>query len=77
MKLDLSLYKEDFYGVIGEKITVEEKERLDEIFSDLEAELGFLDEKRQEAEDNLRVFIEVLNEQNKQNENSEELFNFL
>lgn len=77
MKPDLTLYKKDILSTVGE-LSDESLAKINEIFDDLEAEVGFLDERRQDAEDSLRVFIEALAVQKKsqeENVNSEELFN--
>jgi hypothetical protein len=77
MKPDLSLYKKDFLSVVGE-LPEDALAKINEIFDDLEAEVGFLDERRQDAEDSLRTFIEALALQKKsqeENANSQELFN--
>jgi hypothetical protein len=67
MNPDITLYKEDLYRVITEKIDDADRKRIDEIFDDLEAEIYFLEERRKEAEENLNIFIKVLAEQQKEN----------
>jgi hypothetical protein len=40
--------------------------QLTEIFSELEVDIGYLDQKRQEAETNFRVILSTLNEMEKE-----------
>ena len=68
MKPDLSLYVEDIYRVIEDSTVEEAKTRIRQIFNDLEAEVAFLDERRKDAEDNLKIFIEALALQKKEQE---------
>lgn len=66
MKPDLSLYLKDIYQVLDDKTIDKPKEKLQEIFNDLEAEIGFLNERKQEAEDALYAFLKALAEQHQE-----------
>jgi hypothetical protein len=68
MKPDLSLYLKDIYRVLDDETVDNTKEKIQEIFDDLEAEIGFLDERRQESEDALQAFMKALAEQQREKE---------
>jgi hypothetical protein len=65
MKPNLSFYLEKIYQIIDNN-PVDLKQQIQEVFVDIEVEIGYLDQKRDEAETNFRAVLAVLNEKNEE-----------
>ena len=67
MKPDLTPYLEKIYGII-EEAPSDLRKQIQDVFIDIEVEIGYLDQKRDEAEANFRAVLAALNEKEKSEE---------
>ena len=61
MKLNLSSYLQKIYQIIDNN-PQDLKSQIQDVFVDIEVEVGYLDQKRDEAEANFRAILAALNE---------------
>ena len=61
MKINLSSYLQKIYQII-ENNPQDLKKQIQDVFVDIEVEVGYLDQKRDEAETNFRAILATLNE---------------
>jgi hypothetical protein len=61
MKLNLSSYLQKIYQIIDNN-PQDLKKQIQDVFVDIEVEVGYLDQKRDEAETNFRAILATLNE---------------
>ena len=61
MKLNLSSYLQKIYQIIDNN-PQDLKSQIQDVFVDIEVEVGYLDQKRDEAESNFRAILAALNE---------------
>ena len=61
MKTNLSTYLHRVLEIYQEK-PEDAVQQLTEVFSEMEVDVGYLDQKRQEAETNFRIILSTLNE---------------
>ena len=61
MKPNLSFYLEKIYQIIDNN-PADLKQQIQEVFVDIEVEIGYLDQKRDEAETNFRAVLAALND---------------
>ena len=61
MKLNLSSYLQKIYQIIDNN-PQDLKSQIQDVFVDIEVEVGYLDQKRDEAESNFRAILATLNE---------------